>query len=88
MKLEKGNFIWIIENGSRFECPIAIRRFQIIPRAAKKLRPQQLADVIEKFRRTGSVSSEKDRKLDKRELVPQRMMLKLGITSWRLQKLL
>jgi len=24
MKLENGNFIWIIENGSRFECPIAI----------------------------------------------------------------
>ena len=42
MKLENGNFIWIIENGSRFECPIAIkmafiRRLKISPRAAKKL---------------------------------------------------
>ena len=42
MKLEKVNFMWIIENGSRFECPITIkrafiRRFKISPRAAKKL---------------------------------------------------
>ena len=64
MKLEKGNFIRIIENGSRFEWPIALkraftRRFKIIPRAAKKLGPQQLTDVIERFRRTGSVFPEK-----------------------------
>ena len=64
MKLEKEHFIWIIEDGARLESPVAIkrafvRRFKMSPRAAKNLRPQQLMEVITRFRKTGSVSPEK-----------------------------
>ena len=64
MKLEKEHFMWIIEDGARLESPVAIkrafvRRFKMSPRAAKNLRPQQLMEVITRFRNTGSVSPEK-----------------------------
>jgi len=51
--------------------------FKISPRAAQKLGPQQLTDIIERFRRTGSVSPEKGLKTRQKRVCTAKNVVKV-----------